>query len=80
MKQYSTFIKQQAAIKKHKKIVMLTQEYQALKATLLCQHLGDYSYAVRRTMEQVKRQYNTFVSRFQRNYADTRLHLPHLYV
>ena len=80
MEQFSTTMKQQAAIKKHEKIEMLTQEYQALEATLHCQHPGDDSDAVRRTMEQIKRQYNTRVSQFQRNHADTELNTPPLLV
>ena len=80
MEQLCTTIKQQAAITKHEKIKMLTQEYQALAATLHCQHPGDDSDAVRRTIEQVERQYNTLVSRFQRKNADTGLHPPPLHV
>ena len=80
MEQFSTSMKQQATIKKQEKIEMLTQEYQALEATLHCQHPGDDSDAVRRTMEQVERQYNTLVSQFQRNHADTGLHSPPLHV
>ena len=52
MEQYSTSIKQQAAIKKQEMIAMLTQEYQALEAILHCQQPGDDSDAVRRTMKQ----------------------------
>ena len=80
LEQFATSMKQQAAIKKHEKIEMLTQEYQALKATLLRQHPGDDSDAVRHTMEQVERQYHTLVSQFHRNHADTGLQPPPLHV
>ena len=59
---------------------MLTQEYHALEATLHCQDSGDDSDAVRRTIKQVERQYNTLVSQFQRNHADTGLHPAPLHV
>ena len=62
------------------KIEMLTQEYQALKATLLRQHPGDDSDAVRHTREQVERQYHTLVSQFHRNHAYTGLQPPPLHV
>ena len=48
MDQFSATIKQQAAIKKHDKIKILTQEYQAQESTLHRQHPGDDSDSVRR--------------------------------
>ena len=80
MDQFSATMKQQAAIKKHEKIEMLTQEYQALEATLHRQHPGEDSDVVRRTLEQEERQYKTLVTQFQRHFADTGLHPPPLHV
>ena len=80
MDQLSATMKQQAEIKRHEKIEMLAPEYQALEATLHTQHPGDNSDAVRRSMEQVERQYNTLAIQFQRNHADTELHPPALHV
>ena len=67
----NTTMKQQATIKKFEKIKMLTQEYQALETTLHRKHPGDDNDVVRRSMEQVERQYNTLVTQFQRNHTDT---------
>ena len=61
-------------------IRVLTQEYQALEATLLRRQPGDNSEAVKHTMEQVERQYHTLVSQFNRNHADTGLQPPPLHV
>ena len=80
LEQFATYMKQQAAIKKQEKIEILAQEYQALKETLNYQHPGDDSDEVRHKMEQVERQYNTLVSQFHRNYADTGLQPPPLTV
>ena len=80
LEQFASYMKLQAAIKKQEKIEMLAQEHQALKKTLNYQHPGDDIDEVLHKMEQVERQYNTLVSQFQRNYADTGLQPPPLTV
>ena len=78
--QFSATMKRQAAIKKYENIDRLTQEYQALAATLHRNHPGDDNDTVRRSMEQVERQYNTLLTQFQRNHANAGLHPPSLHV
>ena len=80
MEQFSASMKQQAAVKKYEKIEMLTQDYHDLEETLHRQHPGDDSDSVRRSMAQIERQYNTLITQFQRNHADSGLHPPPLHV